>query len=179
MPLAAMTRRDHSWTTSRNPRRLHQRAYAVTLDDASGALSTTDLGAFVTAQALVTIRTDEGYDIESVVARWDESAELAQHGVAFLLWGLLDDIVDGHVDVVQALDSEIDGLEDVLFDDHPHDADVERRSFELRKSLVRVRRVVLPMREMVKFVHAPRPARPRRGNGPLLPRRLRPRAACH
>lgn len=128
---------------------LYISAYAVTLDHASGALSTTELGAFVTAQALVTIRKDEGYDIESVVARWDESAELAQHGVAFLLWGLLDDIVDGHFDVVQALDSEIDGLEDLLFDDHPHDADVQRRSFELRKSLVRVRRVVLPMRELV------------------------------
>ena len=158
---------------------LYISAYAVTLDRASGALSTTELGAFVTAQALVTIRKDEGYDIESVVARWDESAEMAQHGVAFLLWGLLDDIVDGHFAVVQALDNEIDGLEDLLFDDRPHDADVQRRSFELRKSLVRVRRVVLPMREMVNFAHAPRPARPRRGNGPLLPRRLRPRAARH
>ena len=128
---------------------LYISAYAVTLDRASGALSTTELGAFVTAQALVTIRKDEGYDIESVVARWDESAEMAQHGVAFLLWGLLDDIVDGHFAVVQALDNEIDGLEDLLFDDRPHDADVQRRSFELRKSLVRVRRVVLPMREMV------------------------------
>ena len=36
-----------------------------------------------------------------------------------------------------------------MFDDLPHDRHVQRRSFELRKSLVHLRRVVLPMREVV------------------------------
>lgn len=128
---------------------LYLSAYAVSLDRRSGALALSELGAFVTSRALVTVRKDDGYDIEAVVARWDESSDLAEHGVAFLLWGLLDDIVDGHFEAVHALDSEIEGLEDLLFDDRPHDTEVQRRSFELRKSLVRMRRVVLPMREMV------------------------------
>ena len=50
---------------------------------------------------------------------------------------------------MQSLDDEIEPLEDLLFDDRPHDRDVQRRSFELRKSLVQLRRVVLPMREVV------------------------------
>jgi magnesium transporter len=50
---------------------------------------------------------------------------------------------------VQSLDDEIEQLEDLLFDDRPHDSAVQRRSFELRKSLVQLRRVVLPMREVV------------------------------
>jgi magnesium transporter len=50
---------------------------------------------------------------------------------------------------VQSLDDQIEQLEDLLFDDRPHDKDVQRRSFELRKSLVKLRRVVLPMREVV------------------------------
>ena len=44
---------------------------------------------------------------------------------------------------------EIEALEDLLFDDAPREAEVQRRSFELRKSLVLLRRVVLPMREVV------------------------------
>jgi magnesium transporter len=36
-----------------------------------------------------------------------------------------------------------------LFDERPHDKDVQRRSFALRTSLVTLRRVVLPMREVV------------------------------
>ena len=40
-------------------------------------------------------------------------------------------------------------MEDLLFDDKPKDQQVQRRSFEMRKSLVTLRRVVLPMREVV------------------------------
>jgi magnesium transporter len=50
---------------------------------------------------------------------------------------------------VQQLDEAIEGLEDLLFDERPHGAEVQRRSFELRKSLVVLRRLVLPMREVV------------------------------
>src|SRR6185437_6252243 len=90
----------------------------------------------------------DGLVIGSVVAYWDASPDLAKAGVGYLLWGLIDNIVDGHFTTVQALDDTIEGLEDRLFDDG-RDTDVQRRSFELRKSLVLLRRVVLPMREVV------------------------------
>jgi magnesium transporter len=69
--------------------------------------------------------------------------------VAFLLHGLLDLIVDGHFVTVQVLDEQLDDLEDVLFDEHPRSRELQRRSFEVRKSLVLLRRAVLPMREVV------------------------------
>jgi magnesium transporter len=53
---------------------------------------------------------------------------------------------------VQQLDSAMESLEDALFDDRPRDKEVQRRSFEFRKSLVELRRVVLPMREVVNTV---------------------------
>jgi magnesium transporter len=124
-------------------------AYSLRLDTASGELHTSEVGVFVTAKALVTVRKDEGVDIKGVLARWDESKDLAEHGVSFLLWGLLDDIVDGHFEAVQSLDTEIESLEDLLFDERPQEREVQRRSFELRKSLVLLRRLVVPMREVV------------------------------
>ncbi len=124
-------------------------AYVVKLDAGSGQLSASEIGVFITPHALVTIRKDEGVAIDPVLERWDESKELAKHGVSFLLWGLLDDIVDGHFETVQSLDTEIEALEDLLFDDSPNNTEVQRRSFELRKSLVLLRRLVLPMREVV------------------------------
>jgi magnesium transporter len=124
-------------------------AYAVGLDAATGKLSTSELAAFVTPRALITVRKDARFDIDGVVARWDGSADLAGHGVGFLLWGLLDFVVDGHFTTVQQLDEAIEGLEDLLFDERPKSAEVQRRSFELRKSLVVLRRLVLPMREVV------------------------------
>jgi magnesium transporter len=124
-------------------------AYAVGLDAATGKLSTSELAVFVTPKALITVRKDARFDIDGVVARWDGSADLAGHGVGFLLWGLLDFVVDGHFSTVQQLDEAIESLEDLLFDERPKSAEVQRRSFELRKSLVVLRRLVLPMREVV------------------------------
>jgi magnesium transporter len=127
-------------------------AYSVALDTTTGELETFEVAVFVTHNAVVTVRKSDMFDIDGVVARWDASPDLAKHGVSFLLHGLLDYVVDGHFAAVQALDDEIEKLEDLLFDDERSDLSVQRRSFELRKSLVRLRRVVLPMREVVNSV---------------------------
>jgi magnesium transporter len=124
-------------------------AYAVSLDPATGRLQKSELAAFITPRALITVRKDPNFDIQGVMERWDGSADLAGHGVGFLLWGLLDVVVDGHFATVQQLDEALEGLEDLLFDERPHSAEVQRRSFEVRKSLVVLRRLVLPMREVV------------------------------
>lgn len=124
-------------------------AYAVRLDTTTGVLGSSEVAAFVTHNALVTVRKDEDFDIDQVIARWDESPDLAKHGVAFLLYGLLDYVVDGHFDAVHTLDEQIENLEDELFSDRVKDSDMQRRTFELRKSLVMFRRTVLPMREVV------------------------------
>jgi magnesium transporter len=124
-------------------------AYAVTLDTGTGQLDICEVDAFVTRHALVTVRKDDRFDVDQVIARWDQSPDLAKYGVAYLLHGLLDYVVDTHFDAVQSLDAEIEALEDQLFDDQPKDREMQRRTFQLRKSLVTVRRVVLPMREVV------------------------------
>jgi magnesium transporter len=124
-------------------------AYAAKLDTATGELAASELSAFVTPQALITVRNDDGLDIGAVVDRWDANSDLAKFGVGYLLHGLLDYIVDGHFETVQAMDETVESLEDDLFAPNPQSIDVQRRSFELRKSLVLLRRTVIPMREVV------------------------------
>jgi len=124
-------------------------AYGVHLDETSGQLATSELAAFVTRHALITVRKDDGLDVGAIVGHWDSSPDLAQYGVGYLLYGLLDYLVDGYFAAIQALDESVEGLEDQLFSDIPQDRAVQRRTFELRKSLVMFRRVVLPMREVM------------------------------
>jgi len=124
-------------------------AYAVQLDTATGELATSELAAFITPRALITVRKDDRLDIGAIVSYWDASPDLAGAGVGYLLYGLIDNVVDGHFAAVQALDDTIEGLEDQLFDESSRGNDLQRRTFELRKSLVLLRRVVLPMREVV------------------------------
>ena len=124
-------------------------AYSVSLDVGSGRLVTGEIAAFITPSALVTVRRHGVFAIDGLLSRWDDEADLTKFGVGALLHGLLDFIVDGYFEAVESLDDQIEELEDLLFDDRHHDQDVQRRSFELRKSLVQLRRVVLPMREVV------------------------------
>ena len=125
-------------------------AYAITLDPTAARLEANEIAVFITKQALITVRKDDRFDITPVLARWDASSDLAEHGVAFLLYGLLDHLVDGHFTAVQQLDEGIEQLEDLLFDERRAQIQaVQRRSFQLRKNLVVLRRVVLPMREVL------------------------------
>jgi magnesium transporter len=124
-------------------------AYAVYLVGDSGDLVTHEISAFITDRALVTVRGDEDFDVDALLRHWDSSPDLAQHGVAYLLHGLLDLVVDQHFEAVQSLDNEIDGLEEQLFSEEVPDRNMQHRSYRLRKSLALLRRVVLPMREVV------------------------------
>jgi magnesium transporter len=124
-------------------------AYAVELDVDTATLVTSEIAAFVMPNALVTVRKDDTFPMDALIERWDDNVALTQHGIGALVHGLLDHVVDTHFDAVQALDDQIEQLEDLLFDQRPRDRDVQRRSFELRKSLVHLRRVVLPTREVL------------------------------
>lgn len=122
-------------------------AYAVRRE--AGQVVSAEIAAFVTAQALVTVRKDPGVDLRPLIERWDALAELAESGVAFLAYGLVDVLVDGYVEVAADLDDCAEDLEDDLFADGADSAALQRRSFAVRSSVTDLRRVVLPMREVV------------------------------
>jgi len=123
-------------------------AYAAAYDAATREVTTSEVDVFFDQRWLVTVRKEPVFDIAPVMAQWDDAGALAKHGTAFLLHGLLDVVVEGHFAVISALDDEIEEIEDDLFE---ADAgmDSQRRTFELRKALVALRRIVLPMREVV------------------------------
>jgi magnesium transporter len=123
--------------------------YAVTFDPDSGRLDVTEAAAFITPNALVTVRNSDRFDMDEVVRRWDDSPALVEHGIAFLLHGLLDYVVDTHFETVEAIDEQIEILEESVFGERPITQGDQRRTFEIRKSLVTLRRVVMPMREVV------------------------------
>ncbi|MFI7441830.1 magnesium transporter CorA family protein [Nonomuraea indica] len=115
-------------------------------------LDAVEVSVFVFRNALVTVRESERFDIDEVVRRWDAAHHrLGAHGVAFLLHGLLDYVVDGHLDVVDELDERIDDLEETLFeDDRQIDGrTLQRTIYELRRNTARLRKIVMPMREVL------------------------------
>jgi magnesium transporter len=133
----------------RYPTHLFVTAYSIHLDPSTGGLGYAEVDAFVTSNAMVTVRKTDKFDIDEVMHRWDGRADLAVYGVGYLLHGLLDYVVDTHFEAVRALDEAIEDVEELLFADRPQDNATQRHTFELRKSLVSMRRTVLPMRDVV------------------------------
>jgi magnesium transporter len=124
-------------------------SYVARIDPSTAELSVSEIDAFITDRAFVTVRKSDELEVGPLLERWDAGKRHATSGVSYLLHGLLDLLVDGHFTAVQELDEQLDALEEVLFDERPRSRELQRRSFEIRKSLVLLRRVVLPMREVV------------------------------
>lgn len=117
--------------------------------DADGELVTHEVKAFVTRQALVTIH---GADVDTgaIGRRLDANADIADHGVPWLVWGLLDAVTDHATSTVEDIERRIDELEDDLFEHgDPREQQIQRRSFRLRKALGVLRRQVVPTRDSV------------------------------
>lgn len=126
-------------------------ATALTLDEQQGPqLTTPRISAFVLPNGLITIRSGP-FDFDEVIQRWTDDG-LLEHGVGALVHGMLDTVVDGHFDAIQALDDEVEGLEDLLFGDAVRPRAFQQRVFGVRKVLAQLRRKVLPMREVVSAV---------------------------
>jgi len=123
--------------------------HAVDLDTADGTLTVTEVDAFINKQWLVTVRKDDAFALDEVIARWDRSTDLAVHGVSFLLSGLLDAVVDTYFDTVQSFDEFYDHISEGIFAEEPIPPSEQKLWFQTRQALIRFHRLVVPMREAV------------------------------
>ena len=123
--------------------------HAVRVNSENSGLHETGIDAFIGGRWLITVRKDDGFPMGPVLARWDRSPDLAPYGVSFLLYGLLDVVIDGYFETVQAFDDFYDTISEGIFYDEPLDPAQQRNWFEMRRALVRFHRLVVPLREAV------------------------------
>jgi magnesium transporter len=123
--------------------------HAVRIDAEQGTLDATEVDAFINKRWLVTVRKNDGFSMEPVLRRWDRSPDLAVYGVSFLLYGLLDVVVDEYFETVEMFDDFFDEISEGIFSETPIQPSQQRHWFEMRRSLIHFHRLVVPMREAV------------------------------
>lgn len=126
--------------------------HVVRFDPTTGVLSERELDAFVGDRWMITVHHEPDAGIDEVVARWDRGAGLARHGVSFLLYGLLDVVVDGYFETVDRFDEYYDAVSEGIFEERPIDPARQREWFLARQALVRFHRLAMPLREVVSSV---------------------------
>jgi magnesium transporter len=108
------------------------------------------------------------FPVERARERWERQPELlAAHGGGFATWALADEVVDGYLDRIDAIEDEADLLEDDVFAGDPADggADLQQRLFRLKREVVALRRVVAPLRQALDRLQE----EPELAPGPLQP----------
>jgi magnesium transporter len=101
---------------------------------------------------LLTIRREPVYDLDKTKERASREHQLAGEGIGFHLYVLLDEIVDGYLDVVERLEDLADDVEEEVFEEEVAEG-LQERIFVLKRRTVRFRRAVSPMREVIDLLH--------------------------
>jgi magnesium transporter len=93
---------------------------------------------------LVSFHAGRPIDAESVAKRIKAHPELAREGAGFLLYVVLDELVDSFFPTLDGIGARVEDLEEAVF---AGSSDVQNQIFALRKDLIAVRRVAGPMRD--------------------------------
>jgi magnesium transporter len=119
-------------------------AYGITVqgDD----LLKHEVAVFVGHNYLVTVRKPPALDLSKCVRRWEAHSDLASEGGGYLLYVLLDEIVDGYFDALDVLEDRTEAIEDEVFD---AGSQAQAGIFQLRKRLLEFRRAISPLRDVL------------------------------
>jgi magnesium transporter len=93
---------------------------------------------------VVTVRHGPSLSYADVRARCEQAPALLRLGESFVLYSLMDFVVDNYFPTIDALEAEVDALELEVFEQASGREDIGR-IYELRRELLMLRRTVAPL----------------------------------
>ncbi len=136
------------------PTHMFMSCHSVRLDRAHTRLDVFEVDTFIGDRWLLTVRASDAYDLTAVLERWDDTPELVAVGPGALVYMLVDDIVDRYLETLDQFDAYYDEVSDGVFAEHPLRPDQQREWFEMRRTLSKFHRLVVPLREALsRLVH--------------------------
>ena len=81
--------------------------------------------------------------------RCESCPAVLSQGEDYILYAILDFIVDNYMPVLETLHAEVETIEDSVFSDTAEQADVERL-YMIRRDLLRIRNAVVPLVEVCR-----------------------------
>lgn len=108
-----------------------------------------EIAIFAGHNFLVSVRHDPAYPLEEIEARWHAHPERLRRGGGFLLYTILDTIVDGYFPVADVFEDRVHEMEASLFHESPFGGDTLRSIFSMKQDGQAFRRAVLPMRDIL------------------------------
>jgi magnesium transporter len=123
---------------------LHSLCYSP--EDDGDLLDSQELDIFLGVTFLVTYHYDPITTIDTVWKTIGSDQRYLTQGADHLFYKLADDLISAYMPVVDEMDEELDRIEDLVFND-PSEVVLEN-VFAVKRSLVHLRRMLAPMREV-------------------------------
>ncbi len=114
-----------------------------------------EVALFVGPQYVVTVRRDSQQGFADVRKRCEQEPELLQRGPAYVLYVLMDAVVDRYFPVLDALSEEIDLIEERIFSGQTTRENIEAL-YGMKRKLMVLDRATSPLLEVTSKLHGGR-----------------------
>jgi len=118
-------------------------------------LQTGEVAMFVGPQYIVSVRRNAQLGFADVRRRCEQEPELLQHGPAYVLYALMDNVVDRYSPVLDRLSAEIEEIEERIFAGHTTRAQIEAL-YSLKRKLMTLNHATQPLLEVTGKLHGGR-----------------------
>jgi magnesium transporter len=96
---------------------------------------------------VITVRHGPSQSFAAVRARCESAPKALAKGEDFILYALMDFVVDNYFPILDEIEDEIEKIEDEIFTEHFVPKDIER-VYEVRRELIALRHAVFPLLEI-------------------------------
>lgn len=118
-------------------------------------LQTGEVAIFVGPQYIVSVRRDAQLGFADVRRRCEQEPELLQHGPAYVLYALMDNVVDRYFPVLDGLTAEIEEIEERIFAGQTTRTQIEAL-YSLKRKLMTLDHATQPLLEVAGKLHGGR-----------------------
>ncbi len=118
-------------------------------------LQTGEVAIFVGPQYIVSVRRGAQVGFTEVRRRCEQEPELLQHGPAYVLYALMDNVVDRYFPVLDRLSEDIEQIEDRIFAGQTTRAQIEAL-YLLKRKLMTLHHATQPLLEVAGKLHGGR-----------------------
>ncbi|MDB5765082.1 MAG: magnesium and cobalt transport protein CorA [Herminiimonas sp.] len=123
-------------------------AVVHTVELTDGALNVGEVDIFVAENYVLSIRNRSQQGFLGVRARCEQEPQQLKKGSAFVLYALIDAVVDRYFPVIEALETELETIEDQIFSKGSQRANIERL-YELKRKMITLRHATAPLMEAI------------------------------
>ena len=120
-----------------------------------GEMQIGELAVFVGPNYVLSARRGSSHGFHDVRARCEREPELLRNGSGFVLYALMDAVVDRYFPVMDAMENRLETIEEQIFMKDAQRANIERL-YELKREVLRFRHAVSPLIETAGKLHGGR-----------------------